>query len=515
MKVTQEKLPASQIGLEIEIPPEVAQQAYDKVLQTFMRSANIPGFRKGKVPKQVLIQRFGSSQIKAAAVEELVQDSFRQAIEQEKIEAIGNFQLRSSFDDLIQQFQPGSPLTFSAAVDVPPKVILKQYKGLSVKAEEVTYDEKRIDSVLEGYQKRMATLVPVEDRAAQEGDIAVVDFIGRLKPAEGSDEEPEEFSGGNATDFQVELTEGRFIPGFIEGIVGMKIDETKDVETAFPDDYSQEDLAGKAVVFTVTLKEIKERELPDLDDDFAQDVSEFETIAEFRQSLEERYQKEAEDATSANKEKALLDELAKHIEVEVPETMIQQEVDQMLTQTAMSLANQGIDIKKLFTREIVQRLREQSRPDAIAQIQRSLAVAEVAKQESITVADDELNAKMQEVIEDSQQDPESIDMARLKSLVEEELIREKVVAFLEENGTVELVPQGSLTEPEEESEANTTAVEVEEVAEAASDAVVEVDAAEADMSATAEVASEAEEQPKATSKSTAKKTKSKPKSSKE
>lgn len=508
MKVTQEKLPASQIGLEIEIPPEVAQQAYDKVLQTFMRSANIPGFRKGKVPKQVLIQRFGSSQIKAAAVEELVQDSFRQALEQENIEAIGNFQLRSSFDELIQQFQPGSSLTFSAAVDVPPEATLKQYKGLSVKAEEVTYDEKRVDSVLEGYQNRMATLVPVEDRAAQEGDIAVVDFIGRLKPEEGSDAEPEEFPGGSATDFQVELTEGRFIPGFIEGIVGMQIDETKEVETAFPDDYSQEDLAGKAVVFTVTVKEIKERELPDLDDDFAQDVSEFETIAEFRQSLEERYQKEAEDATNANKEKALLDELAKHIEVDVPETMIQQEVDQMLTQTAMNLANQGIDIKKLFTRDIVQRLREQSRTDAIAQIQRSLAVAEVAKQESITVTDDELTAKMQEVIEDSQQDPESIDMARLKSLVEADLIQEKVVAFLEEHGTVELVPQGSLAEPEEESEAD--APDVEDVAEAAGDAVIEVEATEADTSATAEVEPEAEEQPKATSKSksTAKKAKS-------
>ncbi|MBD2019429.1 trigger factor family protein, partial [Leptolyngbya sp. FACHB-36] len=140
MKVTQEKLPASQVGLEIEITPEMSKKVYDQVIDKFVRSANIPGFRKGKVPRQVVIQRFGSAQLKAAAVEELIEDSLKQALEQEKIEALGNFQLRSSFDDLVQQFQPGSALTFSAAVDVQPEVTLNQYTDLQVQAEEVKPD---------------------------------------------------------------------------------------------------------------------------------------------------------------------------------------------------------------------------------------------------------------------------------------------------------------------------------------------------------------------------------------
>lgn len=485
MKVTQEKLPASQIGLQIEISPEVSQQAYDKALQKFMRTASIPGFRKGKVPRQVLIQRFGSSQIKAAVIEELVQDSFRKALEQEKIEAIGNFQLRSSFDELLQQFEPGAALTFSAAVDVFPSATLSQYKGLTVQAEEVTYDESRVDSILEGYQNRMATLVPVEDRPAQEGDIAVVDFVGRFKPEEDSDAEPEEFPGGSANDFQVELSEGRFIPGFVEGIVGMQIDETKDVETVFPSDYPQADLAGKPVVFTVTVKELKTKELPELDDDFAQEVSEFETLAELRASLEKRYQDEAVESTQSNKEKALLDELVKYIEVDIPETLVQQEVDQMLTQTAMSLANQGIDIKQMFTRELVQRLREQSHPDAIAQIQRRLAIKTVAEQESITVAEDEMKAKMQEVIEESGQDAASINTEKLKEIIEEDLLREKVIQFLEENGTVELVPAGTL-QPEGEEADDVEEVEVDVLGETE-------DAASSEVETTAEVVEDVEE----------------------
>jgi trigger factor len=453
MKVTQEKRPASQISLQIEIDPEVSQQAYDKALQKFMRTANIPGFRKGKVPRQVLIQRFGASQIKATVIEDLIQDSLQQALKQENIEAIGNIQLQSSFEELIQQFEPGAALTFSASVDVAPEVNVKQYKGLSVKAEEVKYDESRVNSVLEGYQDRMATLVPVEDRPAQAGDIAVVDFVGKLPPEDGSDAEPQEFPGGSAADFQVELSEGRFIPGFIEGIIGMAIDETKDVEAVFPENYPQEDLAGKPAIFTVTLKDLKIKELPELDDDFAQEVSEFETMAELRASLEERYKGEAEAATQGNKQKALLDELIKHVDVEVPETLIREEVDQMLMQTAMSLANQGIDIKQMFTREVVQRLREGSRSDAIIQIKRRLAIQEVADQESLTATDEEIQAKIEEFFENSRQDPAEVDMEKLTDLLTEELLTEKVTEVLETHGTVELLPEGALQPQEEAAEA--------------------------------------------------------------
>ena len=366
MKVTQEKLPASQIGLEIEIPPEKSKQTYEQVVQNFTRAANIPGFRKGKVPRQILLQRLGSVRIKAAALEELIQTGLTEAIKQEEIQAIGQPQLSSSFEDLINQYEPGKPLTFSATVDIEPAINFTQYGGLQIQAEEVKYDPSRVEKVLEENRSEMATLIPVEGRAAQIGDVAVVDFKGHLVNEDSeSASEPEEIPGGSATDFQIELLEDRFIEGFVTGMVGMHPGETKEVTARFPEEYPQKDVAGREAVFTITLKELKEKELPELNDDFAQEVSEFENLAELRSSLESRFQQEAERKTQANKEQALLDELVKHLEVDLPETLIGQEVDEMLTQTAMQLSRQGIDVKKLFSQENIPQLRERSRPDAI------------------------------------------------------------------------------------------------------------------------------------------------------
>lgn len=459
MKVTQEKLPASQIGLEIEITPEMSKKAYEQVLQQFTRSANIPGFRKGKVPRHVLIQRFGSSRIKATVVEELIQDSLKQAIEQEKIDAIGNFELRSSFEELVSQFEPGSTLTFSAAVDVPPEVKLEQYSDLKVQAEEVEYDPDRVDKVLENYQADSATLIPVEGRPAQMGDVAVVDFAGHLADQEEG-EEPKEIPGGSAEDFQIELLEGRFIEGFIDGIVGMTVGETKEISAIFPESYPQEDLAGQAAVFTTTLKELKEKELPELNDDFAQEVSDFETLAELRESLETKFQEEAKQKTTTNKEQALLNQLVERIEVEIPETLVKREVDYMLTQTAMQLSNQGLDVKQLFTQEMLPQLRQRSRPEAITRIKRTLALGEIAKRESLKVESAEVEAKVSELmVEYAGQD---VDPARLREVVEENLLKEKIMGWLEEHATIELLPEGSLTD---ETQEGTIEDSQEEVAE--------------------------------------------------
>jgi len=309
MKVTQEKLPASQIGLEIEITPEMSKKAYEQVIQKFTRSANIPGFRKGKVPRQVLIQRFGSVQLKATALEELIDETLKQAIEQEKIEALGNFQLQSSFEDLVSQFVPGSALTFSASIDVQPEVTLNQYIDFQLQAEEIKPDAEQVDKVLQQYREQTATLIPVEGRAAQLGDTTIVDYKGVLLN-DDPDVEPEPFPGGEAEDFQVELTEGKFIEGFIDGIVGMNPGETKDVAIPFPEDYGQESLAGRNARFTITLKEIKEKELPALDDDFAQEVSEFETLDALRSSLETRYTEEAAEKIRATGRKATTHKLS-------------------------------------------------------------------------------------------------------------------------------------------------------------------------------------------------------------
>ncbi len=452
MKVTQEKLPASQIGLEIEITPEITKQKYEQVIKNLTSTLNIPGFRKGKVPRQILVQRLGIPRIKAAALEEIIQEGIDKAIKQEAITAIGQPQLRSSFDDLMSNYQPGEPLTFAAAVDVVPEVQLKEYTGLQAKAEEIKYNPTQIDNIIEEQRQKLATLVPVEGRAAEINDVAVIDFKGVIAKAEGEDPdtEPTPIPGGEGTDFQVELQEDKFIPGFVLGIVGMNPGEIKEVAAQFPDPYGNEELAGKPALFTITLKEIKTKELPEVDDDFVQEISDFETVEQLRTSLEERYQKEAADKTKENQQEALLTELLNHVEIDLPTTFIDQEVDAMLTQTAMKLSQQGIDVKKLFTQDVIPQLRDRSKPEAIERLKRSLALQEIGKRESIAVTSEEVQARVVELM--SEYADQELDENRLRGVVEEEMLTKKIVDWLLEHSSVELVPQGSLT-PTEEPEA--------------------------------------------------------------
>lgn len=459
MKITQEKLPASQIGLEIEIPAETSKKTYEKVITQIARTTNIPGFRQGKVPRPILLQRLGHDRIKAAVLEELIQDSLKLAIEQESINSLGNYSLRSEFEELVSNYQPGNAVVFKAAVDVPPEVTLGQYQGLKVQAEEIKYDPSAVDNLIEEQRQRLATLVPVEGRAAQMGDMAIVDFEGR-KPAENEGEEGELIEGTKADEFQVELAEGKFIPGFVEGIVGMNIDESKTLDLTFPEDYPQKDLAGQPVIFSITLKDLKEKELPEVDDEFVKEVSEFETIAELRESLEKQYQEKAENDTKLNVQQALVDELLKHTTIEIPETMIEEEVQNLLMQTANEIQRMGVDLNQFFTREMVGRMRETARPEASKNLHTNLIIEKIAEQESITLTDEEVNEKIAEVTKDL--NSSEIDENKLQKFVRNDLLSDKVLTFLQEKNEVELVPEGTLTTDEEEvTEAETAEVAAE------------------------------------------------------
>lgn len=460
MKVTQEKLPASKIGLEIEIPADMSKNAYEQVIQKFARSANIPGFRKGKVPRQILLQQLGTSRIKATALEELIQDGLQQALKQEAIEALGNFELRSDFEELVSQFKPGESITFLAAVDVQPQVQVSDYNNLTIKAEEVPYDSSAVEKFLEERRVEQATLIPVAGRPAHLGDVAVVDYTSRFVSPE--DEAQEEISGGQAEDAQIELVEGRFLSEFIDGIVGMNPGDSKEVEVKFPEDYRQ-DLAGRTAMFTITLKDLKEKELPALDDDFAQEASEFETLAELEADLEKKFREKAEQEMSANKEQALVKELLKKVEIDLPETLIQREVETMLRQTIVQMGQMGMDVKKVFTPDMVKQMGVRSRPEAIDRLKQTLALEEIAQRESLKTEPQEVTDRVNELL---QQFPDQeIDLERLRTIVEGDLLKEKALKWLEEHATIELVPQGSLAPEEtEEEQAETTAPEALEAA---------------------------------------------------
>ncbi|ACK66921.1 trigger factor [Rippkaea orientalis PCC 8801] len=450
MKVTQEKLPDSQIGLEIEISAEASKKAYETKVNTLARTANIPGFRKGKVPRQILLQRIGTEYIKATTLQELIEDSLKAAIKQESLESIGDFELKSKFDELVQQFKPGEPLTFSAAIDVPPTVTLGDYQSLSVKAEETVYNPEKLENWFKERQEQQATLVPVEDRKAEMGDVAIVDYEGYFAPEEGEETERKPIPGVQGQDFRVDLTEGRFIQGMVEGIVGMQPEETQEITVTFPSDYPREDLAGQVAIFKITVKELKAKELPELDDDFAEEVSEFATIAELRESLEKQFTEEAQEATKKSIHDAMITQLLEICPVDLPNTLIEDEVTQVLTQTAMQMEQMGIDIRQLFVKENIPKLRENARPDAISRLKQSLILQEIAKVESITPEASLVEERINKIKE--QLSERDVDFDKLEQMVTEELTMEAILNWLQEKATVELVPEGTL-KPAEDQEA--------------------------------------------------------------
>lgn len=468
MKVTQEKLPDSQIGLEIELSGETSRNTYEKVVRDLARSSNIPGFRKGKVPRPILMQRIGKERVNGAVIEQLIQTGIKDAIEQESIEALGNYQLKSEFDNLIASFKPGQPFIFSATVDIPPSVELGDYQNLSVQAEEIVYDPQTLEDYLEDSRAKQADLMPIEDRPAAMGDIAILDFSGKIT-IEG--EEPEDIEGGTATDFEVEMAEGKLIPGMIEGVVGMNPEETKDISVTFPEDYVNEELAGKPAVFTVTLKELKAKDLPDLDDDFAEEVSngEYETIAALKESLEKDFREKAENSTKGNINNALIAALVEQAEVDLPDTLVQDEVTQVLTQSLMQLQQMGLDVKQLVNSDTIPKMRENSRPEAVGNLKKKLILAEIAEKEDLKPEEDAIAAKMKEI--EAELSSDEIDYDKLRTMVIEDLTAENTYNWLREKAAVELVPEGSLTK-EEETEAE---AEIEESQIEAKDATIEVE----------------------------------------
>lgn len=452
MKVTQEKLPASQVGLEIEIPPERSKQAYEKVVQDLARSAHIPGFRKGKAPRHVLIQSYGVERVKATAIEKLLQEGIEKAIEQEQVQAINTFDLRSDFDDLIRQFKPGEAFTFSGVVDVQPEITLRDYQNLTVQVERVLYDPKQVEDVLEDYRHQLADLLPVEERPAQENDVVTIDYDGYLIPedeTEGSEGDRQPLPGGSAEDAQVELREGQFISDFIQGIVGMTVGETREISVCFPDDYISPDLAGQTARFTITLKDIKQKDLPELDDGFAQQVSNFETLTALRDSLEKRYRREAEEATAQNKETAILIALAEQAEVDPPETLIRQESDYLIRKTAIQLQNQGLDINKILTQEMIPKLREEVRSSALIQLKQTLALREVGLRESLRVSPEEVDVEVEKILREVGE--QITDGEDLRLTVEDNLQRAKVFRWLEDHAHIEWHPSDVSEETELDS----------------------------------------------------------------
>jgi trigger factor len=475
MKVTQEKLPGSQVNVAIELPANLTQSAYEQAFQKLSKQVRISGFRPGKVPRNILIQQVGMPMIKARAVEALLEQNVLKAFNEAQVRAIGQYDVKPGFEELVSAFEPNQPFSFSVVVDVVPTVTLTEYKDFTVQAESVPYDPSQVENLIAHYRKQTSTLLPIDEpRPAKIGDVAVLDYSGFFVLPQDAPEgtEPEPIPDAQGKDAQVDLEEGNFIPGFVDGIVGMMPGETRDVSATFPEHYPAAELAGKAAVFQVTLKELKLRELPALDDDFAQRISQYKTYDELIEGLETRYKREAEEKEYSNKVNACVQKLVAGVEGEFPKSLIDEQCTILLRQMFNELQQQGLDLRQLDN-NMSGRLRQAVEPDAINELKRSFGLLQLANVENITVEEEAIKARMEEILSAIDQ-PKKVDLKRLRTVAQDELTQEACTKWLLEHNTIEMVPPGTLEADEDEVEEGSE----EALSEEAGTATVEVAASE-------------------------------------
>tara|TARA_Y100001968_G_C19376871_1_gene728140 strand:+ start:10 stop:1428 length:1419 start_codon:yes stop_codon:yes gene_type:complete len=431
LKVKTSSVPNSRIAVEVEVPADRCKNSYQQALKKLSQSISIPGFRKGKVPKAVVVQQLGIKRIQASALESLLQTIWTEALDQEGIEPLSEPELKDGFETMLENFNPEKILTLKLETDIAPNPILKKSSGLTAEVEKLIFDPSKVDELIEQSRNQLATKVPVSDRAAKKGDIALVSFAGHFSD-DGS-----EIEGGSGNSIEIELEKGRMIPGFIEGVIGMNINEEKTLKCEFAKDYHQEDAKGRKAEFKVTLEDLKIKELPELNDEFAKQASDKDTLADLRTDLENRLKEDTDKKQNKSRQDSLLNALVKELEVELPKSLIDQEVRVIVEQTAQNFAQQGIDVKSMFTQDLVKKLMESSQGEAEKKLRQKMALNALAKSEKIEVSENEINTKIKELEADLKLSKEKdIDPDRLKEAITDDLLQEKLFQWLEDNNTV-------------------------------------------------------------------------------
>jgi len=401
MKVTSvEKKEKSTVELTIHVEAADFEAAVQKAYLKNRGRINVPGFRRGKAPRKIIEGMYGPSVFYEDAVNAVYPGAYDEAVKEQGLDDVGYPKIE--IEDVGKD-----GLTFKALVSVRPEVKLGAYKGLTAEKEEVKVTEKDIDAELKPYIDRATRLVSV-DRKAKNGDTAVIDF-------EGFDDGTA-FEGGKGEDYELKLGSGSFVPGFEEQIVGMKAGEEKDLDITFPEDYHK-DLAGKAVVFHVKAKEVKEPQAPEVDDEFAKDVSEFETLADFRKDLGKKLEERRTQQAQADFENKILEQLVEDMECDIPDGMVEVRTDRLMEDYAMRLQSQGLSLERYqqMMGMDADMMRASVKPSALRQVQNELALEAVADAEKMEVTDEELQAEYARLAEQY-----SLEVEKVKAALSED-----------------------------------------------------------------------------------------------
>lgn len=426
MNVSWEKIEKNRGVLTVEVESERFLQALDKAFKKVAPNVIVPGFRKGKVPRAIFEKRFGVESLYQDAIDILLPEAYMEAVKEADITPVDQPEIN------IEQIGKGEPFKFTATVDVKPEVELGEYKGIEVQDQEVKVTAEDVEEELKRMQERHAELVVLEEgEAAQEGDTAIIDFEG-FKDGEA-------FEGGKGENYSLVLGSNTFIPGFEDQVIGMKKGEEKEIHVTFPEDYHSEELAGQPAVFKVKVNDIKRKVLPELDDEFAKDVSEFETLEELKKDIEETLLKRREEEKQRYVENTVVEKAAEAAQVDIPQGMIRTEVDNMLRDFELRIRQQGLtlDLYYQFTGQNEEALREQMRPDAEKRVRNFLVLEAIAKAENLTVSDEEFEEELKKLAELYQRPVDELrDIFTVNGYLEDlrtDLLTRKSVQFLVDN----------------------------------------------------------------------------------
>ena len=414
---------ANEVKLELTIEAAKFDEAIKKVYFKSAKYFNIPGFRKGKAPINIVEKYYGKEIFYEDAFNEIVPEELEKAVEENHLEIV------SRPDIEVTQIGKGQDLIFTAVMQTKPELELGKYKGIEIQKIEYNVTDKDIEHELSHMQEHNARMISVEDRPVEKGDIATIDFEGFV--------DGKAFEGGKAEGHELEIGSNTFIPGFEDQVIGMKIDEEKDIQVTFPKEYFSKDLAGKDAIFKVKVHEIKKKELPQLDDEFAKDVSEFDTLKELKESIKEKMQKQNDEKAKYEMQEEAIKVVCEDAKVDIPSGMIETEVENMLKDIEQRLSYQGLKLEQYLQMvgKTKTEVEKEYEPQAIEAIKSRLALEAVIKAEKIEASIDELEEKLKEMAKNygKENDEEFMKNENVRNYIKKGIESEKAINFIVDN----------------------------------------------------------------------------------
>ena len=430
MKTQVEKQEKNIVKLNIEVPAQEAVDAYNRAVQRISQHINIPGFRRGKAPRPIVAQNVGKERIKYEALESMLPRVFQEVIKENNYDIV----TQPSVDSY--EFNIGEALKIKATIELRPEVKLGEYKGMTVKVESEKIPEDAFDKAMDNIKQRAVTSEIVVDRPSEATDLVTFDFDGYVNG--------EQIKNGSGKNYTLDIANSSFIPGFAEQLVGHNAGEEFDIEVKFPENYHEEKLAGAPATFKIKLHEIRQKVVPELNDEFAKKVGPFETMSDLEADIQKYLEKARDDQNKSKADEAIFDKVIENTELEIPETMIERECNHLLDEYKQKLAMQGFTYEQALQQYGEEGIMSQLKEDAEKRIKNSLIIDKIASEEKLTVEAKDMEAKLEKMQNAYQMDKTSL-MKQLSqnpgflSSLSQQVINEKVANFLAENNTVEYV----------------------------------------------------------------------------